>query len=146
MLASLKIPSFCLKPRTIYPTQSIDGSKDNMGTVPVPSSILLCLICIIFVCYAHLNIFTWNLRDINVYYYLLLSSFQGLQMGIFGFWTERDWSQKSCYGNSTKEKPLFSFKFRCWARKLGAPHIFSDPEGLDIATPLVFPLTLHNLG
>ena len=27
------------------------------------------LICIIFVCYAHLNIFTWNLRDINVYYY-----------------------------------------------------------------------------
>ena len=28
----------------------------------------LCLICITFVCYAHLNIFTWNLRDINVYY------------------------------------------------------------------------------
>ena len=25
-----------------------------------------------------------------------------LQMGIFGFWTERDWSQKSCYGNNTK--------------------------------------------
>ena len=25
--------------------------------------------CGIFVCYAHLNIFTWNLRDINVYYY-----------------------------------------------------------------------------
>ena len=30
---------------------------------------LLCLICIIFVCYGHLNISTWNLRDINVYYY-----------------------------------------------------------------------------
>ena len=30
---------------------------------------LLCLICAIFVCYAHLNIFTWNLRDRNVYYY-----------------------------------------------------------------------------
>ena len=23
-------------------------------------------------------------------------------MGIFGFWTERDWSQKSYYGNNTK--------------------------------------------
>ena len=78
-----------------------------MGTVPVPSSILLCLICIIFVCYAHLNIFTWNLRDINVYYYLLLLSFQGLQMGIFGFWTERDWSQKSCYGNTIEGVILF---------------------------------------
>ena len=27
---------------------------------------LLCLICIIFVCNAHIIIFTWNLRDINV--------------------------------------------------------------------------------
>ena len=35
---------------------------------PVGILTLLCLICIIFVCYAHLNIFTWNLRDINVYY------------------------------------------------------------------------------
>ena len=40
---------------------------------PVGILNLLCLICIIFVCYAHLNIFTWNLRDINVYYiYILL--------------------------------------------------------------------------
>ena len=29
---------------------------------------LLCLICIIFVCYAYLIIFTWNLRDINVFF------------------------------------------------------------------------------
>ena len=36
---------------------------------PVGILNLLCLICIVFVCYAHLNIFTWNLRDINVYYY-----------------------------------------------------------------------------
>ena len=36
---------------------------------PVGILNLLCLICIIFVCYAHLNIFKWNLRDINVYYY-----------------------------------------------------------------------------
>ena len=36
---------------------------------PVGILNLLCLICIIFVCYAHLNIFTWNLRDVNVYYY-----------------------------------------------------------------------------
>ena len=35
---------------------------------PVGILNLLCLICTIFVCYAHLNIFTWNLRDINVYY------------------------------------------------------------------------------
>ena len=43
---------------------------------PVGILNLLCLICIVFVCYAHLNIFTWNLRDINVhchchYYYYL---------------------------------------------------------------------------
>ena len=36
---------------------------------PVGILNLLCLICMILVCYAHLNIFTWNLRDINVYYY-----------------------------------------------------------------------------
>ena len=36
---------------------------------PVGILNLLCSICIVFVCYAHLNIFTWNLRDINVYYY-----------------------------------------------------------------------------
>ena len=36
---------------------------------PVGILNLLCLICIVFVCYAHLNISTWNLRDINVYYY-----------------------------------------------------------------------------
>ena len=36
---------------------------------PVGILNLLCLICTIFVFYAHLNIFTWNLRDINVYYY-----------------------------------------------------------------------------
>ena len=36
---------------------------------PVGILNLLCLICIIFVCYGHLNIFTWNLRDIDVYYY-----------------------------------------------------------------------------
>ena len=32
-----------------------------------------------------------------------------LQMGIFTFLTERDWSQKSCYGNSTKGVILFLF-------------------------------------
>ena len=36
---------------------------------PVGILNLLCLICITFVCCAHLNIFKWNLRDINVYYY-----------------------------------------------------------------------------
>ena len=40
---------------------------------PVGILNLLCLICIIFVCYAHLNIFTWNLRDINVYHYYYYS-------------------------------------------------------------------------
>ena len=33
---------------------------------------LLCLICIVFVCNAHLIIFTWNLRDRNVNYYLFI--------------------------------------------------------------------------
>ena len=27
--------------------------------------LFLCLVCIIFVCYAHLNIFKWNLRDVK---------------------------------------------------------------------------------
>ena len=34
-------------------------------------------------------------------------SFQGLQMGIFVFWTERDWSRKSCYGNTIDGVILF---------------------------------------
>ena len=37
----------------------------------------------------------------------LLVSFQGLQMGIFIFWTERDWSRKSCYGNTIEGVILF---------------------------------------
>ena len=28
---------FCLKTKTIYPTQSYDGSEDNIGTMSVPS-------------------------------------------------------------------------------------------------------------
>ena len=32
-----------------------------------------------------------------------------LQMGIFTFLTERDWSRKSCYGNSTRCVILFLF-------------------------------------
>ena len=31
---------FCFKTRTIYPTQSNDGTKDNMGTISVPSRTL----------------------------------------------------------------------------------------------------------
>ena len=31
---------FCFKIRTIYPTQSNDGTKDNMGTISVPSRTL----------------------------------------------------------------------------------------------------------
>ena len=34
---------------------------------------LLCLICILFVCYAHLIVFTWYLRDINFNYYYCYS-------------------------------------------------------------------------
>ena len=36
-----------------------------------------------------------------------LVSFQGLQMGIFVFWTKRDWSRKSCYGNTIEGVILF---------------------------------------
>ena len=28
-------------------------------------------------------------------------------MGIFGFWTERDWSRKSCHGNTIEGVVLF---------------------------------------
>ena len=38
-------------------------------------------------------------------------SFRGLQMGVFVFWPERDWSQKSCYGNSIKGAILFLLKY-----------------------------------
>ena len=31
-----------------------------------------------------------------------LTLFKGLQMGIFGFFTERDWNQKCCHGNNTE--------------------------------------------
>ena len=37
---------------------------------PVGIVTLLCLICIVFVCNVHLIIFTWNLRDINVNYFI----------------------------------------------------------------------------
>ena len=68
---------FCFKTRTIYPTQSNDGTKDNMGTVSVPSR-TLCP--------------TVEVANVN-----------------FCFLTERDWGQKSCYGNSTKGAILFLF-------------------------------------
>ena len=43
---------------------------------PVGILNLLCLICIVFVDNAHLIIFTWNLRNINVsYYYELLFAY-----------------------------------------------------------------------
>jgi len=32
-----KNSQFCLKTKTIYSTQSYDGSEDNMGTMSVPS-------------------------------------------------------------------------------------------------------------
>ena len=40
-------------------------------------------------------------------------SFQGLQMGIFVFWTERDWSRKSCYGNTIEGVILKVSSRRC---------------------------------
>jgi len=39
-LIKTEISSFCRKPRTINPTQSNDGSEDNMGTMSVPSKTL----------------------------------------------------------------------------------------------------------
>ena len=56
---------------------------------PVGNLNLLCLICIIFVCYAHLIIFTWNLCDINVnyyYWYYCASSCQKIQTLDFRHW------------------------------------------------------------
>ena len=39
-----------------------------------------------------------------------------LQMGIFGFWTERDWSQKSYYGNNTKGAICFFCDGHLWCQ------------------------------
>ena len=41
-------------------------NRQLVSLPPVGILNLLCLICIVFVCNAHLIIFTWNLRDINV--------------------------------------------------------------------------------
>ena len=68
---------FCFKTRTIYPTQSNDGTKDNMWTISVPSRTLCPTV--------------------------------EVANGNFCFLTERDWGQKSCYGNSTKVAILVPF-------------------------------------
>ena len=44
---------------------------------------LLSLICIIFVCHAHLNIFTSNLRDINVYIDCYLGTLKLMNRNIY---------------------------------------------------------------
>ena len=68
---------FCLKTRTICPSQSNDGMKTIWE---------LCLL--------ETGPFGSRWR---------------LQMGTFTFLTERDWSRKGCYGNSTKGVILFLF-------------------------------------
>ena len=66
---------------------------------PVGILNLLCLSRIIFVCYAHLNIFTWNLRDINVYYYYYyyyyarFSRHSCAQMSACTYTTKKNFSQ-----------------------------------------------------
>ena len=70
---------FCFKTRTIYPTQCNDGTKDNMGTISVPSRTLCPTIEV-----ANEDFFVF-------------------------FLTKRDWGQKSCYGNSTKGVIMFLF-------------------------------------
>ena len=68
---------FCFKTRTIYPTQSTDGTKYNMGTISVPSR-------------------------------TLCPTVEVANGDFFCFLTERDWGQKSCYGNSTKGVIIWS--------------------------------------
>ena len=46
------------------PPRCVNGQLVSLPPVGILN--LLCLICTIFVCYAHFKIFTWNLRDINV--------------------------------------------------------------------------------
>ena len=46
----------------------------------------------------------WELRLFQVAPFV---SFQGLQIGIFVFWTERAWSRKSCYGHTIEGFILF---------------------------------------
>ena len=67
---------FCFKTRTIYPTQSNDGTKDNIGNISVRSR-------------------------------TLCTTVEVANGDFFCFLTERDWGQKSCYGNSTKGVILF---------------------------------------
>ena len=47
-----------------YPFHACTGTLASLPPVGILN--LLCLICTIFICYAHFKIFTWNLRDINV--------------------------------------------------------------------------------
>ena len=63
----------------MYPTQSNDGTKDNMGTFSVPSG-------------------------------TLCPTIEVANGDFFGILTERDWGQKSFYGNSTKGVILFLFQ------------------------------------
>ena len=51
-------------------------------------------------------------------------SIQGLQMGIFVFWTERDWSWKSCYGNTLRVS-FVSFVMHIYAAKF-QEHCFPE--------------------
>ena len=43
-------------------------------------------------------------------------SLWSLKMKIFGFWTDRDWSQKSYYGNNTKGAICFCGDEHLWCQ------------------------------
>ena len=43
-------------------------------------------------------------------------SFQGLQIRMFVFWTERDWSRKSCYGNTIRVSFCFFCDAHLWCQ------------------------------
>ena len=73
---------------------------------PVGILNLLCLICIIFVCYAHLNIFTWNLRDINIYYYIII-----ILLYLVIETRVEVWEKEKCYGNTSRRR-VFPQRFR----------------------------------
>ena len=70
-----------------------------------------------------------------------------LKMVIFGFPTERDWRQKSCYGNNSKGVICFFCDGHLWCQVLRTLLFvinISEPDGVAMGSPLgpVWPIFL----
>ena len=63
-------------------------------------------------------------------------------MMIFGFWTERDWSQKSCHGNNIKG--VVSFVMGIYGDKF-QKHCFNISRGIVYSVFTTFQLQYYNI-